>query len=79
MTEGHHRQALEQLRAQLAHTEGELAAAREKIRQQRRAIKKRNEQVASLKKQWKNKGGLPDFLIIGAQKCGTSSLYRLLC
>jgi hypothetical protein len=25
------------------------------------------------------RGGLPDFLIVGAQKCGTSSLYHLLC
>lgn len=26
-----------------------------------------------------NRGRLPDFLIIGAQRCGTTSLYRLLC
>jgi hypothetical protein len=35
--------------------------------------------VATDKHRERVAGRLPDFLIIGAQKCGTSSLYRLLC
>jgi chromosome segregation ATPase len=65
---------LERLREHLARTESELEAARETMGQQRRAIEKRNEQIASLKKELGNIGALPDFLIIGAAKSGTSTL-----
>jgi hypothetical protein len=74
----HDRQALERLREHLARAESELAAARETMGQQRRAIRKRDEQIASLKKGLGNIGALPDFLIIGAAKSGTSTLYNLL-
>jgi hypothetical protein len=57
----------------------ELTVAREEIRRQRRVIKQSDKQVASLKKKWENLGGaLPDFIIIGAAKGGTSTLYDLL-
>jgi len=57
----------------------ELTVAREEIRRQRRVIKQSDKQVASLKKKWETLGGaLPAFLIIGAAKGGTSTLYDVL-
>jgi hypothetical protein len=70
-----------QLADELTVAREEIRRQRRVIRRQRRATKQSDEQLTSLKKKWENLGGaLPDFLIIGAAKSGTTTLYlyRLL-
>lgn len=70
----------------------ELRVAKRQLEQQRRQLAKKEREITSLKTQLSSLGGttsrqpagesdagaLPDFIIIGAQKAGTTFLYHLL-
>lgn len=61
----------------------ELRAARRQVERQRRRIEEKNREIAGLERNanWKHglsAGRLPDFVIIGGRKCGTSLLYHIL-
>ncbi len=72
----------------------QLQSALEQLEKQRQLLGKQNREITSLKMKLSTldesatggrevstaaRGTLPDFLIIGAQKCGTTYLYHLLC
>ena len=69
-----------------------LLSALEQVEKQRQLLGRQNREITRLKMKLSavdetakastvvgGLGGLPDFLIIGAQKCGTTFLYHLLC
>ena len=69
-----------------------LRSALEQVEKQRQLLGKQNREITRLKMKLSTvdetakastvtggTGALPDFLIIGAQKCGTTFLYHLLC
>jgi Sulfotransferase domain len=68
-----------------------LRSALEQVEKQRQLLGKQNREITRLKMKLSTvdearastatggPGALPDFLIIGAQKCGTTFLYNLLC
>lgn len=74
---------------------GQLEEARKQIEEQRRMLESKNLEINRLRMQLSAtkaskedgdrspgsavRGALPDFLIIGAQKAGTTYLYHLLC
>ena len=72
----------------------QLQSALEQVEKQRQLLGKQNQEITRLKMKLSTVdesatggrgvstaagGALPDFLIIGAQKCGTTFLYHLLC
>ncbi len=63
----------------------DLRNARERIYKQGKALRSKDREIFQLKNELRatsagesETGALPDFLIIGAQKCGTTTLYDLL-
>jgi hypothetical protein len=68
-------------RQELERTRAELAKARGRIRNQRTKIEHQDERIARLEDLLDGAptGALPDFLIIGAAKCGTTAFYGALC
>ncbi|AHY47992.1 Sulfotransferase domain [Rubrobacter radiotolerans] len=63
--------------------EQELQTARKRIERQSRLLERKDEEISDLKRNsnWRyglTAGRLPDFIIIGGRKCGTSLLYHIL-
>jgi len=72
------KQTLQETRQQLKRTERQRRRQARRLEAGRERMKKTRQQLAQ-KERYIERGALPDFLIIGAEKAGTTFLYWQLC